>query len=121
MRAELFYEFGPYRLDPYQRLLLKGGREVVPLDPQSFEVLHVLVQNAGEIIRRVDLIKEAWEVPVDDRALNFQIFQLRQALEDDPENPTYIETVRRRGIRCKPEGRKVAVKRGADITEDDQL
>src|SRR5437868_15446769 len=110
MKAELFYEFGPYRLDPYQRILFKDGRSV-PLDPQSFEVLHVLVQYPGQIIRRPDLINAAWEVPVDDRALNFQIFHLRQALGHDPDQPTYIETMRRRGIRFKSEVRKVAINR----------
>lgn len=121
MRSELFYEFGPYRLDPYQRLLLKESRDVIPLERQTFEVLHVLVQYPGQIIRRADLIKEAWDVPVDDRALNFQIFLVRQALGDDPENPTYVETIRRRGIKFKADVRKVAVNRDSEITEADQL
>ena len=86
MKAELYYEFGPYRLDPYQRILIKDGQPV-PIDPQSFEVLHVLVQHAEQIIRRDDLIRAAWEVPVDNRALNFQIFHLRKALNDDSDNP----------------------------------
>jgi DNA-binding winged helix-turn-helix (wHTH) protein/Tfp pilus assembly protein PilF len=120
MKAQLFYEFGPYRLDPYQRILLKDGKSV-PLDPQSFEVLHVLVQHPGQIIRRSDLINAAWEVPVDDRALNFQIFHLRQALGDDPDQPIYIETMKKRGIRFKSEVRKVAINREAETTEADQL
>jgi DNA-binding winged helix-turn-helix (wHTH) protein/Tfp pilus assembly protein PilF len=120
MKAELFYEFGPYRLDPYQRILLKDGKSV-SLDPQSFEVLHILVQYPGQILRREDLINAAWEIPVDDRALNFQIFHLRQALDDDSDRPTYIETVRRRGIRFKPGVRKVAINRTSEITEADNL
>lgn len=120
MKAELFYEFGPYRLDAYQRILLKENKPI-PLDPQSFEVLHVLVQYPGQIIRRADLIRSAWEIPVDNRALNFQIFHLRKALGDDSDHPTYIETVRRRGIRFKAEVRKVAINRSSETTEADQL
>jgi tetratricopeptide (TPR) repeat protein len=79
------------------------------------------VQYTEQIIRRGDLIRAAWEIPVDNRALNFQIFHLRQALGDDSNHPTYIETVRRRGIRFKAEVRKVAINRSSETTEADQL
>lgn len=79
------------------------------------------MQHPGQIIRRSDLINAAWEVMVDDGALNFQIFHLRQALGDDSDQPIYIETVRRRGIRFKAEVRKVAINRASETTEADQL
>jgi DNA-binding response OmpR family regulator len=46
------FEFGPFRLDPNQRLLFKDGREI-PLDPQAFEVLRVLVQAQGRLFPKM--------------------------------------------------------------------
>ena len=58
-RAKQFYEFGPFRLDPTERLLLRGG-EPVPLTPKAFETLLVLVKNSGHILDKDELMKILW-------------------------------------------------------------
>ena len=120
MVANLSYHFGPYRLLPYQRLLLLEGKHV-PLDPQSFEVLHILVQNSGKVVRRSDLLEAAWDAHVEDGALAYQIYRLREALGDDPGQPTYIETLRGRGFRFKVPAERVAVNRSETLSEADRL
>ena len=53
------YEFGPFRLDPSEHLLLKHGQPVV-LTPKVFQVLRVLVQNAGHLVEKDRLLTEVW-------------------------------------------------------------
>ena len=122
MEATLLYAFGPYLLDPYQRILLKQD-VLIPLDPQAFEVLRVLVQHAGQIIRRDDLIDAAWSEDDDpgDSALSFQLYTLRRVLGDDHKKPAYIEVRRGRGVRFLSEVRTLAVNRPETITEADKL
>src|SRR5207253_6243749 len=50
------YEFGPFRVDPRERQLLRHG-EVVPLRPKVFDVLLVLVQNSGHILSKDEVMK----------------------------------------------------------------
>jgi DNA-binding winged helix-turn-helix (wHTH) protein/Flp pilus assembly protein TadD len=120
MIANLSYRFGPYQLLPYQRLLLLEGKHV-PLDPQSFEVLHILVQNSGKVVRRSDLLEAAWDAHVEDGALAYQIYRLREALGDGPSSPTYIETLRGRGFRFKAPVERVAVNRPETLSDADRL
>src|SRR5690242_8217257 len=49
------YEFGPFRLDEAERLLLRAG-EVVPLTPKAFDVLLVLVQQSGRLLEKETLL-----------------------------------------------------------------
>ncbi|HWW74771.1 MAG TPA: winged helix-turn-helix domain-containing protein, partial [Pyrinomonadaceae bacterium] len=93
----------------------------MPLDPQSFEVLHILVQNSGKVVRRSDLLEAAWDAHVEDGALAYQIYRLREALGDDPGSPTYIETLRGRGFRFKAPVERVAVNRSETLSEADRL
>jgi DNA-binding winged helix-turn-helix (wHTH) protein len=54
-----FYEFGPFRVDPSQRVLLRDGRPV-PLQPKAFETLLVLVQNSEKPLLKDELMKALW-------------------------------------------------------------
>jgi len=53
------YEFGDFRLDPKERLLLRKG-SAVPLTPKDFETLLVLVQRSGRLVEKEELLKEVW-------------------------------------------------------------
>ena len=53
------YEFGPFRVEPRERRLLRAG-EVVPLRPKVFDVLLVLVRNSGHILSKDELMKLVW-------------------------------------------------------------
>ena len=90
------YEFGPFRLDPAERKLLRGN-EIVALTPKAFDTLHLLVKNSGHLLEKDHLIAMLWpDTFVEEGSLSNNIFLLRKALGEDP---AYIETVPRRGYR----------------------
>ena len=93
------FEFGPFQLDLDDRLLTRGG-EVISLRPKATEILIRLVMNAGQLIKKDQLLKEVWpDTFVEESNLSQTIFTLRKALGDDRSEPRYIETVPRRGYR----------------------
>jgi eukaryotic-like serine/threonine-protein kinase len=90
------YEFGPFRLEPAERKLLRGN-EVLILTPKAFDTLVLLVRNSGHLLEKEDLIKMLWpDTFVEEGSLSNHIFLLRKALGEDP---PYIETVPKRGYR----------------------
>jgi TolB-like protein/DNA-binding winged helix-turn-helix (wHTH) protein/Tfp pilus assembly protein PilF len=90
------YEFGPFRLDPAERKLLRGN-EIVALTPKAFDTLHLLVRNSGRVLEKDELISMLWpDTFVEEGSLSNHIFLLRKAL---CEEPAFIETVPRRGYR----------------------
>ena len=90
------YEFGPFRLEPAERKLSRGG-EVVSLTPKVFDMLVMLVRNNGHLLDKDELIRSLWpDSFVEEGNLSNNIFVLRKALGNDHE---YIETVPRRGYR----------------------
>ncbi len=92
-----FYEFGPFRLDPDERLLLRDNRPV-PLQPKAFETLLVLVRHSETVVRKDDLMKSIWPGTfVEESNLSQNIFVLRKALGE--EGSRYIVTVPGRGYR----------------------
>ncbi len=95
----LFYEFGPFKLNVRERLLTRDG-EAVALTPKSADILVVLLKNAGELVDKETLMTEVWpESFVEEANLTQNVFQLRRALGDQRTGAHYIETVARRGYR----------------------
>jgi len=93
------YEFGPFRLDTSDRLLLRDGRPV-PLTPKAFETLVALVEHRGRLLEKDDLIKKVWpDTFVEEGNLTNNIWTLRKALGEDENGQKYIETIPRRGYR----------------------
>lgn len=93
-------KFGIFELDPAAGELRRNGT-LVRLPPQPFQILTLLVRNSGEVIDRNRIRQEVWgETAVDfDRSLNVAIAQIRSALNDDADNPRFIQTLPRRGYR----------------------
>jgi len=92
-------EFGPFRLDPGNALLRRGA-ESVELAPKAFAVLCHLAQRPGQLVTKNDLLDAVWGHRfVSESVLKTAINTIRGALTDDPRQPTYIETVARRGYR----------------------
>ena len=58
-RPQHLYEFGPYRLDTAEQLLLRD-EEAVPLTPKAFETLVVLVERSGHLVEKDELMKLVW-------------------------------------------------------------
>lgn len=93
------YEFGPYRIDSSERLLRRGD-ELISLPPKVACTLIALVENAGRMIDKGDLMKTVWpDTFVEEGALTRNISLLRKTLGDTGEQPAYIETIPRRGYR----------------------
>ena len=93
------YEFGPYRLVPSERLLLREG-EPVALAPKAFETLVALVRRAGRLSDKEELLKEVWpDAFVEESNLTQNVFALRRALGPADNGKPYIETVPKRGYR----------------------
>jgi DNA-binding winged helix-turn-helix (wHTH) protein/TolB-like protein len=105
-QTKLIYEFGPFRLDVTERVLFRD-REIVALKPKVFETLLVLVESAGHVIERDELMKTLWpDTVVEENNLNQYISALRRALGDGENAGQYIETVPRRGYRFLAEVRE---------------
>jgi Tol biopolymer transport system component/DNA-binding winged helix-turn-helix (wHTH) protein len=93
------YEFGPYRLLPQERQLLREG-EPIQLTPKAFETLVALVKRAGHLAEKGELLKEVWpDSFVEESNLAQNVFALRKVLGEGENGQKYIETVPKRGYR----------------------
>jgi DNA-binding winged helix-turn-helix (wHTH) protein/predicted Zn-dependent protease len=93
------YEFGPFRVDPEKELLVRDG-ETVPLTPKTFQILLVLMRHSKELVAKDDLMKMIWpDTFVEEANLSRNIFLLRKALGESPQDHRYIVTVPGRGYR----------------------
>src|SRR5262249_13455148 len=105
--GNLIYEFGPFRLDPAQELLVEGTRKV-PLTLKAFQTLLVLVENRGRTLGKDELLQKVWpDAFVEEATLAQNISTLRKHLRDDRETAQYIETVPKRGYRFVAEVRQI--------------
>ena len=91
---------GGLSLDPAARLVSKDGRPV-ELAAKEFDLLHLLMSRAGEVVGREEIMDEVWDPhwfgPT--KTLDVHISWLRKKIEDDPGSPRYITTVRGVGFR----------------------
>jgi TolB-like protein len=100
-KARDIVRFGDYELDR-QTVELRRNGSVLKLQPQPAKLLLILVSRAGEIVSRQELAELVWgsDTYVDfEQGLNFAIRQIRTVLEDDPEQPRFVETIPKRGYR----------------------
>ena len=95
------YRFGLFEADVVQKTLLRNGLRV-KIQDQPFRVLILLLERPGEVVARDELRTSIWPEGtfVDfDGSLNVILKKLRAAIDDNPENPRFIETIPRRGYR----------------------
>ena len=93
------YEFGAYRLDEQGPLLFRDG-ERVALPPKVVELLVALVQAAGRMLTREELLQHLWpNAVVEEGSLTSHVSLLRKALAAGGNGPELIETVPKRGYR----------------------
>jgi two-component system KDP operon response regulator KdpE len=97
---ELVFDGGNFRINFLNREV-RVHDKLVHLTPKEFKLLGVLVRNAGRVISRTELVKEAWGPEYADAtdSLKLYIHYLRQKIEPDAMNPTYILTSRGVGYR----------------------
>jgi DNA-binding response OmpR family regulator len=91
---------GPITLDPAARTVTKG-EDALELAAKEFDLLHMLMVHAGEVVKREDIMDEVWDPhwfgPT--KTLDVHISWLRKKIEDDPATPRLITTVRGVGFR----------------------
>lgn len=91
--------FAPYRLDRVNQQLWRD-EAIVPVRPKLFAVLRYMIENAGRLITREELLRAVWgRVHVDETLLRGTMRDIRALLDDDADAPKYIETVPHRGYR----------------------
>ena len=93
------YEFGAYCLDAQSQMLFREGDHVA-LPPKVTELLVALVQAAGRVLTREELLQRLWpDTIVEEGSLTSHISLLRKALGEDPKAQDFIETLPKRGYR----------------------
>jgi eukaryotic-like serine/threonine-protein kinase len=106
----IVYQFGPFEVNVASGELLQNGRRI-KLQEQPYRLLVALLENPGEVISREELRSRLWldDTFVDfDGSLRVAVRKLREALDDDAEDPRYIETIPKRGYRfLVPEVRRI--------------
>src|SRR5215469_5201864 len=94
--------FERFRLDRKNQEL-RDESHLIALRPKTFAVLQYLAENPSRLITKDELLKAVWgPIVVGDGLLRGYIRDLRHALGDDAENPRFIETIPRRGVRFLP-------------------
>ncbi|HEX6447161.1 MAG TPA: response regulator transcription factor [Streptosporangiales bacterium] len=96
-------ESGPVRMDVDRHLVTVAG-VAVQLPLKEFELLELLLRNAGRVLTRVQLIDRIWgsDYVGDTKTLDVHVKRLRSKVEPDPGNPRYIVTVRGLGYKFEP-------------------
>lgn len=112
-QAKRFYEFGHFKIDSVERVLLRDG-DLLPLTPKLFDILLLLVENSGHVVEKDKLMSEIWPGTfVEEGNLTQNISVLRKALEAGADGHQFIQTIPRRGYRF--------VGRGDQIFDGDEL
>ncbi|MET4214578.1 winged helix-turn-helix domain-containing protein [Bradyrhizobium sp. LA2.1] len=118
-----WWAFGPYRLNRLTRQIEKDGREA-PLGGRALDVLIALIDRAGEIVSKKDLLAKAWPgMAVDEASLRVQVAALRKSLGHGIGGARYITNISGRGYSfvapvsrsSGPGPRPPAVARGHDL------
>jgi DNA-binding winged helix-turn-helix (wHTH) protein/TolB-like protein/Flp pilus assembly protein TadD len=95
------YTFGPFRLDPSERRLVRGDTPV-ELTPKAFDTLVVLVERAGHLVTKDELMTAIWpDTVVEENYLSVNISKVRAALDEPARDGRYIETVIGHGYRFR--------------------
>jgi len=97
--SPIVYRFGDFRLDEVNRLLTRDGEEI-PLPARSFDSLLMLVRRHGQLVTKAEMMDAVWAKSfVEESNLTVAISTLRRALNEDPNDRKFIQTVSGRGYR----------------------
>src|ERR1700754_1448628 len=85
--------FGPFELNVAERSLRKAN-QVIPLGGRAYDILIALLENAGEVVGKAELIARAWpDVTVEEGSLRVHLSTLRKALGDGQFGNKYIASI----------------------------
>ena len=94
------FRLGDLSVDLVRRIV-KLRDQNVRLSPKEYELLRLLVHNAGKVLTHKFLLRELWSTPIDAQYLRVYVRQLRQKIEPDPTRPQYILTETGIGYRLR--------------------
>jgi DNA-binding winged helix-turn-helix (wHTH) protein/tetratricopeptide (TPR) repeat protein len=98
-RERPVYEFGPFRIDPAERQVLREGVPV-PLTAKAFDTLLLLVQRSNHLVEKSEMMSTIWPNSyVEESNLSVTIWMLRKALGGNSDECKFIQTVAKRGYR----------------------
>jgi two-component system alkaline phosphatase synthesis response regulator PhoP len=99
----LRFQFGNVQADFERAEVLKNGA-AVPLAGREMQLLHYLIDHRGKVLSREELLQNVWEYQPDisTRTVDVHVAWLRQKLEDNPQYPKHIITIRGSGYRFEP-------------------
>lgn len=93
------YRFGPYILDTAEERLFRDDIEI-PLTPRRYQVLLILIENAGQLVAKEYLLDQIWgNTTIEESNLTQHIYNLRRLIEKDPHHPVFIRTIPGRGYK----------------------
>jgi two-component system response regulator RegX3 len=100
--ADAALEAGPVRMDVERHVVSVDGAPVA-LPLKEFDLLELLMRNAGRVLTRVQLIDRVWgsDYVGDTKTLDVHVKRLRAKIEPDPANPKYLVTVRGLGYKLE--------------------
>src|SRR5215510_13434498 len=101
LRETICYEFGPFRLNSKERLLMRND-QTVAMTPKVFDTLLLLVENSGHVLTKDELMQRLWpDTFVEESSLTQNISLIRRALaeSENGNGRSYIETIPKRGYR----------------------
>ena len=102
-KAASVVELSDLRVDTVRGVVTKAGQEVY-LSALEYRLLLVFINNRGVVMSRAQLLENIWDIAgefVNDNTLTVYIKRLRDKIEDDPQNPTIIRTVRGMGYKVE--------------------
>ena len=102
-KSQAILEIGDVRADTIKGLVTKNGSEVF-LSALEYRIFLIFLANKGKVLSRQKLLEEIWDIGgeyVNDNTLTVYIKRLREKLEDDPQNPKIIKTVRGLGYKIE--------------------
>ena len=106
-KERVLYEFDAFRVDPVRRILLRDGVPVA-ITPKAFSILLALLERAGEVVEKSDLIERVWPgVFVTEANLTQNVFSLRKCLGEKANENRYIVTVPGQGYQFAGDLRRI--------------
>src|SRR3954468_8140101 len=97
LHSAIRLRFGPFELNVAERSLKKAN-QVIPLGGRAYDILIALLEDAGEVVGKAELIARAWpEVTVEEGSLRVHLSALRKALGDGQFGHKYIASVQGQG------------------------
>jgi len=105
-QSKTVYELSDITIDTTRAKVYKGGRELI-LTALEYRLLLIFARNKGQVLGRNQILEALWDIAgdfVNDNTLSVYIKRLREKIEDDPQNPRIIRTVRGMGYRAGENG-----------------